>query len=266
LSVRANPDGTFINGRDYSPSLKTLLKHVNKAAYYRLTQDLQDLGLLSWTRQNHYTQRSYVIHLPKQVPDTPETPGSRLDDETPNQVPVTINQVPVTPITGSNGVNHPSCPSEEPTKTRTVRTLTPGEDSKPKASDKKDIKSLVDYVLQELYLIGEGRLRLSMKHVALVTEAITEHLPTRDALSKVIHKLAGQMTDDEMKFGGAGQFALNLGPALSAEVVQAARDKQQELDIARSIEAGLAQSALECAQRLAAIEEEERIADASKPF
>jgi len=59
---------------------------------------------------------------------------------------------------------------------------------------------------------------------------------------------------------------LNLGPALSAEVVQAARDKQQELDIARSIEAGLAQSALECAQRLAAIEEEERIADASKPF
>jgi hypothetical protein len=136
-------------------------------------------------------------------------------------------------------------------------------DSKAKGSD-KEIKSLVKYVQEELYMVGEGRLALGPKQLSLVAEAITEHLPTRDELSTVIRKLVGPMDYDEMKFGGAGKFATNLGPALSAEVTQAARDKQQALDLEYSDKKAMARANQERDKRLAEIEEE--AAAARSPF
>jgi hypothetical protein len=66
LSSYANGDGTFVrNGRNYSPSLETLVKHVAEKSYFRLTNALQTLGLLSWDRQRHYDRRVYTIHLPE---------------------------------------------------------------------------------------------------------------------------------------------------------------------------------------------------------
>src|ERR1700683_4858215 len=74
LSSYANGDGTFArDGRNYSPSFRTLEKHVARKSFYRLTDALQALGLLSWTREKHYEQRHYTIHLPEQVSDSQES-------------------------------------------------------------------------------------------------------------------------------------------------------------------------------------------------
>ena len=57
LSVKANPDGTFIgaNGQNFSPSFERLSKHVSRGSYTRLTNDLRDLGLLSWILRSTMT-------------------------------------------------------------------------------------------------------------------------------------------------------------------------------------------------------------------
>jgi hypothetical protein len=76
LSTWANGDGTFIgaNGIDYSPSEKTITRHMNRKTYYRVSEALQQLGLLSWTRkQTHYGRRSFTIHLENHLPDSPRT-------------------------------------------------------------------------------------------------------------------------------------------------------------------------------------------------
>src|ERR1700730_6526719 len=69
LSSYGNGDGTFVkNGRNYSPSLKTLLNHIGHGSFYELTNELRDAGLLSWTREKHYERRIYTIHLPESGP------------------------------------------------------------------------------------------------------------------------------------------------------------------------------------------------------
>ena len=126
LSSYANGDGTFVrNGRNYSPSLKTLLNHVGHGSYYRLVDDLRSAGLLSWTREKHYERRIYTIHIPEsgpafdpeQIPDS-EITGPAFDDGSENQVPHSQDQVPHSPeqvphsqITGPTSDNHPSLPS-----------------------------------------------------------------------------------------------------------------------------------------------------------
>lgn len=82
LSTYANGDGTFVrDGRNYSPSLETLSKHVGHGSYYKLTDDLRAAGLLSWARVNHYDRRIYTIHLTEQVQDSTEN-RSKIDAET----------------------------------------------------------------------------------------------------------------------------------------------------------------------------------------
>lgn len=82
LSTWANGDGTFVekdedgnpveNGKNYSPSERTIAKDYAEDTYYRLSKDLQKLGWLSWTReQHHYGRRFFTIRL---VPIPPKTP------------------------------------------------------------------------------------------------------------------------------------------------------------------------------------------------
>jgi hypothetical protein len=76
LSTWANGDGMFIgaNGIDYSPSEKTITRHMNRKTYYRVSEALRQLGLLSWTRkQTHYGRRSFTIHLENHLPHSPKT-------------------------------------------------------------------------------------------------------------------------------------------------------------------------------------------------
>ena len=114
LSVKANPDGTFIgaNGQNFSPSFERLSKHVSRGSYTRLTNDLRDLGLLSWIREKHYDRRAYTIHLPEHSQDSskqyPDSLGtlSTLGDGTQNQYPDSSKSV-------STMVHIPSLPTEE---------------------------------------------------------------------------------------------------------------------------------------------------------
>jgi hypothetical protein len=122
LSGYANGDGTFErDGRNYSPSEKTLAKHVEPRTYYRLTKDLRRLGLLSWTReQRHYGRRTFTIHLP----NSPETPARFDEKHLPDsETPVTFEiETPatfaehLTPATGDlqktpdTRANNPSFP------------------------------------------------------------------------------------------------------------------------------------------------------------
>jgi hypothetical protein len=114
LSVKANPDGTFIgaNGQNFSPSFERLSKHVSRGSYTRLTNDLRDLGLLSWIREKHYDRRVYTIHLPEHSQDSPKQyPDSlgtlsTLGDETQNQYPDSSKSV-------STMVRIPSLPTEK---------------------------------------------------------------------------------------------------------------------------------------------------------
>ena len=129
LSVKANPDGTFIgpHGQNFSPSFERLSKHVSRGSYTYLTNDLRDLGLLSWTRANHYARRVYTIHLPEHCQDSlkryPDSDGKpmvghqnqyqdspeslpRLNAETPNHYQDSSKTV-------STSVRIPSLPTEE---------------------------------------------------------------------------------------------------------------------------------------------------------
>jgi hypothetical protein len=66
ISMYANGDGTFLSADakiNFSPSAKKLLRHRTKDTLYRLANDLRELGLLSWHRQNHYGRRFYWIQL-----------------------------------------------------------------------------------------------------------------------------------------------------------------------------------------------------------
>jgi len=114
LSSYANSDGTFVRaGRNYSPSLKTLLKDFCRGSYTQYSDDLRTLGLLSWTREKHYERRIYIIHLtgtvptftPKQCQDSPES-VPRLDGEPPKQYQHSQKSV-------SASVPNPSLPSKE---------------------------------------------------------------------------------------------------------------------------------------------------------
>jgi hypothetical protein len=122
LSTYANGDGTFVkNGENFSPSWKTLTKHLAKKSLDRHCDALQRLGLLSWSRENHYARRVYTIHLPetgvtfdeKQVSDSRIT-GVTLDGEDSEQVSHSPEQVSHSPKTGVTMARVPSLPSKEP--------------------------------------------------------------------------------------------------------------------------------------------------------
>jgi hypothetical protein len=100
LSTYANGDGTFIgvNGRDYSPSIETLLESASsERSLYRTLDALQTLKYLKWTREKHYQRRSYTILLPSianhlsyqgtnLLPNQPESPA-KSEAETADHLP-----------------------------------------------------------------------------------------------------------------------------------------------------------------------------------
>lgn len=95
LATYANPDGTFESEdrkKNFSPSAAKLLRSYVESTLYRLTNDLCQLGLLSWEREKkHYGRRTYRIHfqpekhLPysqEQLPHSQKTPFTTLGDNT----------------------------------------------------------------------------------------------------------------------------------------------------------------------------------------
>lgn len=124
LSTYANGDGTFErDGKNYSPSERKIIQHIDRKKYYRRTEELRRLGLLSWTREQYfYGRRIYTIHLSgKQVSDSPKT-GVRFDEKQasdsetgvmfdPKQVSDSQEQVsPWVPVTGVTMGHLPSSP------------------------------------------------------------------------------------------------------------------------------------------------------------
>ena len=66
----ANPDGTFIkNGVDYSPRFKKLSRRFAKSTLTLDFGKLASLGFISWTREQHYKHRSYVLHMENICPE-----------------------------------------------------------------------------------------------------------------------------------------------------------------------------------------------------
>jgi hypothetical protein len=80
ISTFANGDGTFTReasdaaGKiNFSPSAKRLTSHFAERTFYRLCDQLRQLGLLSWTRPDHFHKRIYTVHLSqKHLPDSSE--------------------------------------------------------------------------------------------------------------------------------------------------------------------------------------------------
>ena len=76
LATYANPDGTFASEdgkKNFSPSPKKLQRHYPRKTLYRLSNDLRQLGLLSWDREKkHYGRRTYQINFQSQEGAEPE--------------------------------------------------------------------------------------------------------------------------------------------------------------------------------------------------
>jgi hypothetical protein len=90
LATYANADGTFTrDGKNYSPSVETLEKFYSRATLYRHLDHLKELGLLTWTRSDHYERREYRILMSEQVSDSGQ-----------NQVSDSEKQVSHSPETG----------------------------------------------------------------------------------------------------------------------------------------------------------------------
>jgi hypothetical protein len=84
LSTYANGDGTFIgeSGRDYSPSIETLLESASsERSLYRGLDALQTLKYLTWTRESHYQRRSYKILLPEAENHLPDQSEKHLPNQ-----------------------------------------------------------------------------------------------------------------------------------------------------------------------------------------
>jgi hypothetical protein len=85
ISTFANGDGTFTReasdaaGKiNFSPSAKRLTSHFAERTFYRLCDQLRQLGLLSWTRPDHFHKRIYTCHIQKQNRShSPRTPATR---------------------------------------------------------------------------------------------------------------------------------------------------------------------------------------------
>lgn len=125
ISSYANGDGTFVrDGINYSPSFETLQKHIPEKSFYRLTNALRDLRLLSWTREDHYDRRVYIIHLDQAGSLEPESPvtfeKNHLSDSEKSPVTFAVDNqnhlshspkspVMVTPETPVMVRDYPSC-------------------------------------------------------------------------------------------------------------------------------------------------------------
>jgi hypothetical protein len=84
LASFANPDGTFTRDAiNYSPSTKRLTRRFAERSFYRHASDLRELGLLTWTRFDHYHKRTYIIH--------PNAPQNHLPDSADNHPPDSKN-------------------------------------------------------------------------------------------------------------------------------------------------------------------------------
>jgi hypothetical protein len=88
LAGRANPDGTFTReDRDYSPNAEKLQERFARRSLYRRTNELRDLGLLSWTRRNRQLKRTYRILMENFYWNADEIAAFYVRSEVPNSNP-----------------------------------------------------------------------------------------------------------------------------------------------------------------------------------
>jgi hypothetical protein len=141
ISTYANPDGTFQSkdGKtNFSPSAKTLQRHIAKKTLYRLTNDLRELGFLSWKReQEHYGRRTYTVHF---------QPNKHLSYSRKKQVSYSQEQVSprhlITGVTMGTNPSLESLPSQE-NRPPTPPTKTVGGNRRPRRLSKAQIEALV---------------------------------------------------------------------------------------------------------------------------
>jgi hypothetical protein len=237
LSSFANPDGTFVgeHGKNFSPSHETLIKKFSKGTLHYTTTALQELGLLSWTREEkHYGRRTYTIHLPEHSQDSPETSPitlSTLDGEKAEHSQNSAEHSQRSTITLSTSNPNPSIPSL-PTKANT-----------PSAGHKKD---------SEAKTLGK-KLKESVREISAVCFAECNSTPrdkdiksflteyTQEWVEKGLRAYAAGKEENELKWLTKNFFVDGGGHgAILALQQKEAADAERADDEARSIEAGLA--------------------------
>ena len=270
LSSYANGDGTFIGetGINYSPSFETLEKHIARPSFYRVTDALRALGLLSWTRERHYERRVYTIHLSEtgitfdseQVSHSKIT-GTTFDrnsqEQVPHsekQVPHSQEQVPHSQITGSTMGNYPSLPSlpsEEPSRERepsasqkqnskpSLSLASPAAGSKPAQKDRgqekpkaKTCRWNVDAIMTAAKLRTKKNIEFSAKSESVLLGALAKIPDITDGeIYAAIQRNIDGLTDapSEAMFGA--RFAGNLVSNIQAA---RARDRKAAADRERA--------------------------------
>ena len=141
LSTYANPDGTFKSEdgkKNFSPSAKKLQRHYAKKTLYRLTNDLRELGLLSWERERkHYGRRTYRIHI--QIENAAKHLPDQVSDSREKQVPHSQDQVsPRHLITGVTMGPNPSLESL-PSYGDLTEVISVAEDASPNTRPNSDV-------------------------------------------------------------------------------------------------------------------------------
>jgi hypothetical protein len=248
LATYANPDGTFTrNGINYSPSLLTLLKHVSQKSYYRLADDLQRLGLLSWTREKHHERREYTIHLPEQVLDSSQNPsgtGVILEVEQPEQVSDSPEQVSPRHRTGVTMGEHPSFPSL-PSKERAEKAVAQAAParswSKANPADKERALLLVEDIKRVALKLTEGAATFYPKASRAMAKTILEKNLDRESVLLAVRERVLDIAGDSFRLQHCGsELAEMLGPIVEYKIEAKEAKESEERNVAASIEAGIA--------------------------
>jgi hypothetical protein len=269
IASYANPDGTFIGqcGQNWSPSLRTLLKHISQKSYYRLTDDLQRLGLLSWTRERHHERRAYTIHLPEQVSDSPQNPsgtGVILDAKHPEQVSHSPEQVSPRHRTGVTMGDHPTL-SDLPTKERAdkavAKTAPVRSWSKANPADRESAKSLVEEIKRVALDITEGQATFYAKASQSMAKTILEKSLKREFVLAAVRERVSDMVGNSFRLQHCGaELAEMLGPITEYKIAATAAKESLERSIASSVESGIAERRAASAALSAKAREEEALA------
>lgn len=237
LATYANGDGTFVrNGRNYSPSLETLQKHVGHGSYYRLTEDLQNLRLLSWIRERHYDRRIYTIHLEnasedsqeKQVPDSLSETGPTFNNQDEKQVPDSAEQVPHSQKTGPTMdsirllPSVPSKPSYRP-EPKSGDGIDSGENLTDKRNGNHSAEMMVDY--ENVFCRFQDDINITL------SEDTKTKLKSQfgDASEDVLRKAFRNLRDRDMGWDGLDRPAAIILKEFPACLIQAKRDVEREL-------------------------------------
>jgi hypothetical protein len=252
LSSYANPDGTFMrNGVNYSPRFKKLEKHIASNSFFRITDALRATGLLSWTRDNHYDCRVYVIHLvetpttfnSKQVSDSETTPTTfkpeqiphsqkthtTLDDNTQNHIPHSPNHIPHSQKTPTTiGYDPSSVPSFKKPREREPSTdQNQKSNPSPSLSPAAGFKTHVEKIVCRAKTLSKGRAsfcKTAKQDLLVALQELNTWTPAEmdDAIEA---KLTHCHTDDPTSYVIFGSsFAADLVATITAKRQRDARE------------------------------------------